>query len=210
MSNANKSNPIDSAIFVLLTVIASLLLVLIFVVASKNNPKKGGVSQDQASSSSSSSSEWVNKKAPDFDLEDFEGNKVSPASLKGKNVVLFFTEGLMCYPACWDQMAKLGTDGRFNDEKTVAYSVIIDPKSEWKKAFDKMPELRKTKVLFDVYRTASRSYNALNVTSSMHQGSFPGHTYYLIDKEGIIRYYYDDPQMGIRNDLIYEELKKIQ
>lgn len=210
MSNANKSNSKDSAIFALLIIIVSLLLVLIFVVAGKNNTKNGGISQDQASSSSSPSSEWVNKKAPDFDLEDFEGNKVSLAALKGKNVVLFFTEGLMCYPACWDQMAKLGSDERFNNDKTMTYSVVVDSKGEWQKAFDKMPELRKTKVLFDGYRVASRSYDALNVPSSMHQGSFPGHTYYLIDKEGVIRYYYDDPQMGIRNDLIYEELKKIQ
>jgi len=204
MKDTDKKYSRDTWIFVLLTVIVSLLLILIVVVIGKGN------SPQKPISTSTSGSKWVGEKAPDFELEDFDGNKVTPASLKGKNVVLFFTEGLMCYPACWDQMAKLGTDERFNNEKTVAYSVVIDPKNEWQKAFDKMPELRKTKVLFDVYRTASRSYNALNVTSSMHQGSFPGHTYYLIDKEGIIRYYYDDPQMGIRNDLIYEELKKIQ
>ena len=204
MKDTDKKYSRDTWIFVLLTAIVSLLLILIVVVIGKGNSPQKPISE------STSDSKWVGEKAPDFELEDFDGNKVTPASLKGKNVVLFFTEGLMCYPACWDQMAKLGTDERFNNEKTVAYSVVIDPKNEWQKAFDKMPELRKTKVLFDVYRTASRSYNALNVTSSMHQGSFPGHTYYLIDKEGIIRYYYDDPQMGIRNDLIYEELKKIQ
>ena len=206
MKDTGKKYSKETGIFVLLTVIVSLLLILIVVVVSKGNSSQ----KTTAEVAVVPGGEWVGKKAPDFELEDFDGNKVSPTSLKGKNVVLFFTEGLMCYPACWDQMAKLGLDKRFNDEKTVAYSVIIDQKNEWQKAIDKMPELRKTKVLFDVYRTASRSYGALNVASSMHPGSFPGHTYYLIDREGIIRYYYDDPQMGIRNDLIYEELAKIQ
>lgn len=206
MKDADKKYSKDSWTFILLTIIASLLLILIVVVISKGDPSP----KTTPDSAGSVDGEWVGKKAPDFELTDFDGNKVSMVTLKGKNVILFFTEGLMCYPACWDQMAKLGLDKRFNDEKTVAYSVIIDPKSEWQKAFDKMPELRSTKVLFDNYRVASRSYKALDVVSSMHRGSFPGHTYFLIDKEGVIRYYYDDPQMGIRNDLIYEELKKIQ
>ena len=206
MKDVDKKYSKDNWTFILLTVIASLLLILVIISVSKNNSSNSS----PINSSDVSTTEWVGKKAPDFELEDFEGNKVSLATLKGKNVILFFTEGLMCYPACWDQMAKLGTDERFNNEKTVAYSVIVDPKSEWQKAFDKMPELRSTKVLFDAYRVASRSFNALNVASSMHRGSFPGHTYYLIDKDGVIRYFYDDPQMGIRNDLIYEELKKIQ
>src|SRR3989344_6757684 len=49
----------------------------------------------------------VGKKAPDFTLPDMEGNQVSLSSLLGKNVILFFNEGLMCYPACLDQVVEL-------------------------------------------------------------------------------------------------------
>ena len=188
--------------FILLTIVVSLLIVIVALVLN-------GKSEPQTANNQPNKTGLVGQKAPDFELEDFEGNKVTPTSLKGKNVVLFFSEGLMCYPACWDQMAKLGSDPRFNNEETVAYSVIVDQKNQWQEAFNKMPELRNTKVLFDVYGVLSRSYNTLNLESSMHPGRIPGHTYFLIDKNGIVRYFFDDPQMGIRNDQIYEELKKI-
>src|SRR3990167_4044043 len=109
MKDVDKKYSKDNWTFILLTVIASLLLILVIISVSKNNSSNSS----PINSSDVSTTEWVGKKAPDFELEDFEGNKVSLATLKGKNVILFFTEGLMCYPACWDQMAKLGTDERF-------------------------------------------------------------------------------------------------
>lgn len=186
---------------ILLSIVASLLIVIAALLFNGKTPASAPGTETKEQS-------WIGQKAPDFELEDFDGNKINLTSLKGKNVVLFFSEGLMCYPACWDQMAKLGADDRFNNEKTVSYSIIMDQKSEWQKAFDKMPELRSTKVLFDVYGTASRSYKALDLDSSMHRGRYPGHTYFVIDKEGVIRYFLDDPQMGLRNDQIYNEIKK--
>jgi peroxiredoxin len=44
----------------------------------------------------------------------------------------------------------------------------------------------------------------------MHKGSYPGHTYFVIDKDGIIRYARDDSTMGIRNNEIAAELEKIK
>lgn len=192
--------------FIIIVGSVSVLIILFILLNSRGQEKvvTGSTPQD-----TKATIERTGKKAPSFELKDFDGNTVTLESLKGKNAILFFTEGLMCYPACWDQMAKLGTDPRFNNDKVVAYSVIVDQKAEWQKAFDKMPELRSTKVLFDNYRTASKSFDALNVPSSMHRGSYPGHTYFLLDTEGIIRYYFDDPAMGIHNDAIYEELKKL-
>ena len=49
----------------------------------------------------------------------------------------------------------------------------------------------------------------LTLDSSMHYGSLPGHTYVIIDKEGIVRYVYDDPRMAINNDLLVAELGKL-
>lgn len=187
---------------ILLSVIVSLFVVIAALLVNSKTPT--GTPGDETKEQS-----WVGKKAPDFELEDFDGNKVALTNLKGKNVVLFFSEGLMCYPACWDQMGKLGSDSRFNDENTVSYSIIMDKKNDWQQAFNKMPELKSAKVLFDVYGTVSKTYKALDLDSSMHRGRFPGHTYFVIDKGSTIRYFFDDPQMGLRNDQIYEELKKI-
>jgi len=43
----------------------------------------------------------------------------------------------------------------------------------------------------------------------MHKGGMPGHTYIIIDADGIIRYTLDDPKMGIQNEALIKELSKI-
>ena len=43
----------------------------------------------------------------------------------------------------------------------------------------------------------------------MHKGQFPGHTYLIIDKEGIVRFIKDDVQMAVRNDELKAELEKL-
>jgi peroxiredoxin len=149
----------------------------------------------------------VGKIAPDFTLPDMEGNQVALSSLLGKNVILFFNEGLMCYPACLDQVVELS---RLNSENTVAFSIVVDSSKQWVDAQKDLPYLKGAKVLFDAGAKVSRQYDTLTLASSMHRGMFPGHTYYLIDKEGIIRYALDDPRMGNRNKELASELSKLQ
>ncbi|HLD89936.1 MAG TPA: redoxin domain-containing protein [Patescibacteria group bacterium] len=149
------------------------------------------------------------KPAPDFSLTSYDGKIVNLNKLKGKNVVLFFNEGLMCYPACWNQISAFGKDQSFKEENTVVLNITTDPKENWKKAIDKMPELGVSTVLFDDKRIASNLYGVLALESSMHRGQFPGHTYILIDKNGIIRFTQDDPQMAIRNQELISEIKKL-
>ena len=148
----------------------------------------------------------VGKSVPEFSLTDREGKIYSPESLKGKNYVLFFNEGLMCYPACWSQMAEFGTDARFNKDDLQAFSVVVDAKSDWQNAISKMPDLARAKVLFDSGAAVSKKFNVLTVNSSMHYGSMPGHTYVVVDKEGIVRYAYDDPTMAINNNMLFNKI----
>ncbi|AKM83527.1 hypothetical protein A2422_01505 [Candidatus Woesebacteria bacterium RIFOXYC1_FULL_31_51] len=115
----------------------------------------------------------------------------------------------MCYPACWNQISAFGKDQSFKEENTVVLNITTDPKENWKKAIDKMPELGVSTVLFDDKRIASNLYGVLALESSMHRGQFPGHTYILIDKNGIIRFTQDDPQMAIRNQELISEIKKL-
>ncbi len=149
----------------------------------------------------------VGKKAPDFTLSDMEGNQVSLSSFLGKNVILFFNEGLMCYPACLDQVVELN---KLNAENAVAFSIVVDSSKQWVDAQKDLPYLKGAKVLFDAGAKVSRQYDTLTLDSSMHRGMFPGHTYYLIDKEGIVRYALDDPSMGNRNKELAAELSKLQ
>lgn len=154
-------------------------------------------------------SSLADKQAPNFSLVDRDGNIYSSDTLAGKNVVLFFNEGLMCYPACWNQIAALAKDERFKNNDTVALSIVVDSKEDWQQAVDQMPELAQATVVFDNGAAVSRKFNVLSTPSSMHPGSLPGHTYVLIDKEGVVRYVFDDPNMGIRNDQLITEIAKL-
>ena len=149
----------------------------------------------------------VGKKAPDFTLPDMDGNQIALSSLLGKNVILFFNEGLMCYPACLDQVVELD---KLNTENTVAYSVVVDSSKQWVDAQKDLPFLKGAKVLFAAGAKVSRQYDTLTLESSMHRGMFPGHTYYLIDKEGVVRYTFDDPYMANRNKELSAELSKLK
>lgn len=152
----------------------------------------------------------LSKEAPDFTLQSYDGKQVNLKQLRGKKVVLFFTEGLMCYPSCWNQMAAFGKDPAFNTADTVTLNITVDRKEEWRQAVEKMPDLAKAAVLFDSDRTVSNEYGVLTLPSSMHKGQFPGHTYIILDREGIVRFVKDDPQMGMRNEELEIELEKIE
>lgn len=141
----------------------------------------------------------LNKPAPDFSLVDYDGQTVNLKSLLGKNVLLFFNEGLMCYPACWNQIVAFGKDTSLKQAGVTILNITVDPKPQWTEAIAKMPELTAATVLFDQDKKVSSTYGVLTLTSSMHRGQFPGHSYVLVDKKGVVRLVWDDPQMAIRN-----------
>lgn len=178
-------------------VIALVLLALAFWPNGKNTAQIEGVL-----SAPISFQQAVGSVAPDFSLEGLNGSMVRLSDYKGKDIVLFFNEGGMCYPACWNQMASLATDPRFNNNNTVVFSIVLDPRSYWLGAVYKVSGLEKAKILFDTNGSVSTTYDVLNLPSSMHPGRYPGHTYFVIDKNGVIRYTLDDPNMGINNGKI--------
>lgn len=154
--------------------------------------------------------EAIGKPAPDFTLESIDGATVKLSDYRGKNVVLFFNEGSMCYPACWDQVEKLGADARFDTENIAAFSIVTDTRKQWLDIVSKTPNMAKAKILFDTSRLVSKAYDVLYLDSPMHPGVFPGHTYFIIDKEGVIRFTLDDPNMALANDKLIKEIEKIK
>lgn len=177
---------------------------LYFMGRGSGNPQANG-----GAASSGSYNDLIGKSLPSFSLRDRNGTEYSAENLKGKNIVLFFNEGIMCYPACWNQMVALATDARFNNTDTKAFSVVIDSRGDWQSAIQKMPDLGKAAVLFDTDKYVSQEFGMLTVPSSMHYGSYPGHTFIIVDKQGVIRSVFDDPNMGIDNDRVATELQKL-
>ncbi|MBI5230509.1 MAG: redoxin domain-containing protein [Candidatus Magasanikbacteria bacterium] len=152
----------------------------------------------------------VGKSVPDFAFVDKDGKTYSKESLKGKKIVLFFNEGLMCYPACWEQIVQLASDNRLNNADTVVLSIVVDSAKDWQSAVKKMPELAKATVVFDTDKQVSNNFGVLTTPSSMHFGSLPGHSYVIIDREGIVQHVYDDPRMAIHNNQLVDELAKLK
>ncbi len=151
----------------------------------------------------------IGKPAPNFELPSYNGTTVTLSSLLGKKVVLFFNEGIVCYPACWNQIAALGTDKDLNNDQVVSVSIVPDQQGEWATAVKRQPDLGKETILLDSDIATSRSYGMMTLASSMHKGAKPGHTYVIIDEKGIVKYTYDDPTMGIQNDRIKKEISKL-
>lgn len=151
----------------------------------------------------------VGKPLPDIQLADKDGKTYTASDFKGKTTVLFFNEGLMCYPACWNQMASFGSDERFNSDQIQAISVVVDSARDWQTAVAKMPQLAKATTMFDAGANTSRQLGMLTTASSMHRGALPGHTYVVVDKDGIVRYVSDDPNMAIANDSLFNKIQEL-
>jgi len=213
-----------------IALIAAIILVNRYTGSTKNQTQSAAISQTVLGGATNGQSEddtsshhgsaqkaspqvadaLVGKPIPQFSLADANGNVYTLETLRGKKVVLFFNEGLMCYPSCWQQIASFGSDARFKNADTVALSVVVDSKNDWQqKAVKKMPELANAITLFDQDKAVSQKLGMLVTSSSMHHGSLPGHTYLLVDANGILRSVVDDPQMAMHNDHLAEELAKL-
>ena len=201
----NEKNKIN--IFI---AIVAVLFVGLFLLGKTNKNEGREINADSGIKEKISFKEAVGQKAPDFELESIAGEQIKLSDYLGKNVVLFFNEGSMCYPACWNQIAELGNDSRFDTESAVAFSIVTDPRSQWLDIVSKSANLTKSKIIFDTSRSVSQSYDVLNLNSSMHRGSLPGHTYFIIDKEGIIRFTMDDSNMALANDKLIKEIEALK
>ena len=219
MNNNNQPSTITTA--VVTAVIVGLFGYFLFRTAPDNKAYLGGKTASvdnsmanhhgraQMAVNSEELNSLIGNPMPNIQLTDKDGKAFTVTSLAGKNTVLFFNEGLMCYPACWNQMAAFGKDSRFNSKDIQAVSVVVDSAHDWQQAIDKMPELARTMTMFDIGANASRQLGVLVTESSMHRGSLPGHTYIVIDKKGIVRYVFDDPNMAIANDMLAAKIAEL-
>lgn len=189
-------------------VIVVALVIILFVGAFILTEKRSPSTAMQSSAPAASLVALVGKAAPDFTLQSYDGKNYTLSQLRGKKVILFFNEGIMCYPACWNQIASLGSDQQLNNSRVMTASIVSDSRTEWLEAVRKMPALGKETILLDTDTKVSSMYDMLNLPSSMHKGMKAGHTYVIVDENGVVSYAYDDTNMGINNTKLEQEVAK--
>jgi peroxiredoxin Q/BCP len=123
--------------------------------------------------------------APSFTLTSGTSGQVSLADFRGKNVLLYFQEGLSCQP-CWNQIKDLEQNQAALRTAGVdaVVSITTDPANLiGRKAAD---EKLTTPVLSDPSMQVSRAYNA-NQYGMMGEMR-DGHSFILVAPDGTIRW----------------------
>ncbi len=138
------------------------------------------------------------KIAPNFTLTDTSGASVSLASYKGKNVLLFFSEGAGCQ-ACLIQMNQIERDPAFAAAGLTVLPIVMNTKEQI--VADMAANEVRTPFLLDD-GTVSTEYGTIG--KGMHEG-LPGHSFVLVDKAGNQRWYGEYPSMFLStSDLLKE------
>jgi peroxiredoxin Q/BCP len=123
--------------------------------------------------------------APGFSLRSTTGGTVRLSDLRGKNVLLYFQEGIGC-EGCWTQLKDIESDlGRFQQLGiSEVITITTNPLDALKqKVADETITLP---VLSDESFAVSRAYNA--TMYGMMAGSADGHTFILVGPDGRIRW----------------------
>ncbi len=141
----------------------------------------------------------VAKVAPDFTLTDTSGASVSLASYRGKNVLLYFSEGAGCQ-ACLIQMGQIEQDPAFAAAGLTVLPIVMNSKEQI--TADMAANGVLTPFLLDD-GTVSTEYGTIG--KGMHAG-LPGHSFVLIDKTGMQRWYGEYPSMWLSTDDLLQEV----
>ena len=152
----------------------------------------------------------VGETAPDFALPSVGTDTFRLSEQRGKNVLLYFHEGLMCAP-CWRQIDDIEADLRMFREIGVdeIVAISIDPAE----AQQQRAQLRGITfpVLADADLAVCQLYDALSY--GMMGGTRPGHTFILVRPDGTIRWRADyggppDFTMYVPNATVLAELRR--
>lgn len=148
--------------------------------------------------------------APDFTLPSTTGKAYELSAQRGKRVLLYFHEGLMCAP-CWQQVADIQRDlGRFQ-ELGIDQIVPISTDPLAAQTQHVAQQEISFPALADEDKTISSRYDALSY--GMMGGQMPGHTFILVGPDGRIVWRADyggapNYTMYVPNEALLAELRQ--
>lgn len=152
---------------------------------------------------SQSKQDVTNVKATAFTLPTTEGGRVSLADFRGKNVLLYFSEGAGCQ-SCLVQMAQIeAMQQQFAAANIVVLPIVMNSKAEIL-ADMKLNDVQTPFLLDD--GTVSTAYGTIG--KGMHAG-LPGHSFVAIDTDGIKRWYGEYPSMWLQPDELLAKVKGV-
>ena len=129
--------------------------------------------------------------APTFTLTDTTGSTVDLAAFRGRNVILYFSEGAGCQ-SCLLQMAKIeNKQPEFDAANITVLPIVMNTKDQI--TADMAANNVKTPFLLDD-GTVSTEYGTIG--RGMHAG-LPGHSFVVIDSQGMQRWYGEYPSMWL-------------
>lgn len=143
--------------------------------------------------------------APAFTGRDVSsGAPITSSGLRGRNVLLFFSEGVMCQ-ACLEQIQSLEQrSAQLRQRELTLISITTDPPETLRQAVREYDIT--TPMISDQSRATSSAYGA--VGQGMHPDT-DGHTFVLIDRTGHIRWRRDYTTMYIPPERLLGEIPKI-
>ncbi|MET8124351.1 peroxiredoxin family protein [Streptomyces sp. NPDC005065] len=181
---------------------ALIVFYVIFSTSPAKNTGSGGSSYDTGSPG-------IGKTAPAFTLKSSTGKPVNLKDFQGRNVLLYFQEGLTCQP-CWDQLTDLeksSAELKAADIDQVV-SITTDPADLIARKTRDMGLT--TPVLSDPDLATSKAYQANDY--GMMGTSRDGHSFLLVGPDGTIRWRADyggapDYTMYVAVDKLLADLK---
>ena len=132
--------------------------------------------------------------APTFTLTDTTGDRVDLAAFRGRNVILYFSEGAGCQ-SCLLQMAQIeAQQAKFDEANITVLPIVMNTRDQI--TADMSANNVKTPFLLDD-GTVSTEYGTIG--RGMHAG-LPGHSFVVIDSQGMQRWYGEYPSMWLEPD----------
>lgn len=191
-----KKNNMGDTYFIITVAVIAVVVVIVIAALSGNRSSSSDI---QATGELK-----IGDLAPEFSLPSTTGESVSLDRYQGKPVILYFNEGVGCQP-CWQQVISLEKDSSLASLDIPLITISPSELSAWDPIISSNPI--KTPILADPSSEVSQAYGMLNMKSSMHGGSSPGHTFLLLNSEHRVAWIGDYPQMNMPTQEIVKAIK---
>jgi peroxiredoxin len=149
-------------------------------------------------------SKALSGKAPAFTMESTAGKQVSLSDYSGKNVLLYFSEGVGC-DACFYQMVDIQKNlSKFTADNTVVLPVVMNSAQDTEQAMAQFG--LKTPFLIDSTGQVSSEYHVLG--TGMH-ANLPGHAFVLVNAAGDLVWSQDYPSMYVSTGSLLSKISSL-